>query len=74
MTTTLTLSRYSDDHPVDYMIAADDGAWVPASEALELERQCLRQRELLRRCVAALESVPDPSRYELQLIDEARRA
>jgi hypothetical protein len=70
---TMTLTRYRDDAPVDYMVLADDGEWVPASEALELQTQNARLRGLLSRCATVLEAVPDPSARELALIDEAKR-
>lgn len=34
-----TLTRYEDTAPIDYMVKSITGDWVPASEALELERR-----------------------------------
>lgn len=69
----MTLTRYRDDAPVDYMVQTDDGEWVPASQALALETEVTRLRGLLGRCATALEAMPDPSVHELALIAEAKK-
>jgi hypothetical protein len=43
----MKLTRYEDTAPVDYMVLRDDGEWVPASEALELESALAQARALL---------------------------
>lgn len=44
-----TLTRYRDDAPVDYMVLAGDGEWVPASEALAIQSELRAAVDLLRR-------------------------
>lgn len=44
----MKLTRYSDTAPIDYMVLADDGEWVPASEALALQERLALAIDLLR--------------------------
>lgn len=47
----MKLTRYTDTACYDYMVLSDDGDWVPASEALELQERLAKaeaQRDRLQ--------------------------
>jgi len=66
----MKLTRYTDDAPVDYMILDDEGEWVPASEALELQVQLKKARELLAKTHEHLEYTGWGDSWERSLVCE----
>jgi hypothetical protein len=49
----MKITRYTDTASVDYMLLADDGDWMPASEGLALQAENAELRRLLATRVEA---------------------